>query len=101
MRALFNLYRLVRNERKKRDVTCTLDSLRKRTLMSCAGSRNSSGEYLGTFGNEFVKLCNIFIIDCGSFFRAENANFFSSVHIVSVSCGSLCVISIHLKKPPL
>ena len=67
---------LVADVRNYSDVTSSLDSLCEFSLMLCAGTCDSSGKNLGSFGEIFVKLYSVLIIDEFNFVSAEVTNLF-------------------------
>lgn len=91
-------YGLVADERKQRNVACSLDSFSEFSLMLSASTGNSAGQNFGTFGNELSESCYILVVDSFNFFCAEYANFLSSTVCAVLSCRSL--FSIHGMKPP-
>lgn len=71
----------VGNVRKKSDVSCSLDSNCKFSLVVCAGTGNSSGKNLGTLGHALSELSSILVIYLLHSVSAELANLLA---------GSLC-----------
>ena len=74
MQTLF-LVRLVRGERKQRDVSGSLDRLSERSLVLGTGSGGSSGKNLASLCDELSQLGDILVINRIYFIDAELADF--------------------------
>ena len=74
---------LFANIGKKSHISCSLDGDRQISLMLSANARSSAGNDFSLFGNKLLQSVDVFIIDDGIFFGAEQANllFGSAAHL--------------------
>ena len=86
------LFRRIRNEC---DVSCSLDSYCKLSLMLCASTCDSSGKNLCTLGYKATKLCNILIIYEFNLIGTELADL---TYGLSVSMRSIISFSFNVVK---
>lgn len=75
---LILLFSSIRNER---NVSCSLDSYGKLSLVLCAGTGDSSGKNLGTLRNKAAKLSNILIVYEFNLIDTELADFTSGLSV--------------------
>ena len=60
--------------RQQRNVTCSLDSRCKLSLVICTGAGNTSGQYLYPFGHALSELSDIFIVYLFCSVNTEHTN---------------------------
>ena len=66
--------------RNQRHLSCALYRNCKLTLMNSAGARNSSGQNLRAFADQFLQSYSIFVINIIDFVRTEETNFLLFPH---------------------
>jgi hypothetical protein len=88
---------LVLNVRHDSELTSSLNSYGKLSLVLSAVTGDAAGKDLSSLGNELLKLCSIFIID-NVVFTTENANLLTSTDAafsLSGAIGTLGLIECH------
>ena len=88
------LQKLVCAVRKQSDLTSTLDSRRKLSLVLSTSSRYTAGKDLSSFGSISVELGNILIINAFALINAKLANLFAAL------LNYAALIKCHNKFPP-
>ena len=78
--------KLVADVRNYSDVTSSLDCFCELSLMLCASTCDSSGKNLGSFGEIFVKLYRVLVIDEFYLVSAEVTNLFLLVVLELLLC---------------
>jgi len=86
-------YCLVVCVRNKCDVSCTLNSNSKLSLMLCASTCDSSGKDLCALREHSAILCDILIIDMFDLIYTKAASFL--LHLLAFECRLFGTFSIH------